>query len=495
MNMTHNLKQLVAENPELALGPLAALIETAPTVENLELYGHCLARLNKVPEAIAAYNRALELDASLIRVHFSLAQLYQKEMQYEKALNHLHPCLDFAPSEPMFLFQAGACQLQLKNFSQAKKYLQKVLSQQPHHLEALINLGVCYLKEKSFDEAVYYLATACRVNEDYAPAQYNLACALMEAKRYPQARMQFEQYLEKHGQDLEARYHLGFILMNLDVLSEAKNCFQAIVQANPHHVLAMHNLASVALKENESSVALGYYQRILSCDSQNEIARYMISALTQKNAPSQAPESYVKALFDQYAEHFDQHLKESLQYQTPQRLYDLWLEHQAVGLIPNQENSLSILDLGCGTGLAGELFKEQAKRLVGVDLSSEMLKKAQAKNIYDQLHEIEILQFLDAQAESFDLVVLADVVVYFGDLQALFKKLSRCAQAILLSIEHTDREKHELTASGRYCHPLKEVVNVANKYHFAHIASNEVVLRMQNHQAVKGEVVLLVYQN
>jgi predicted TPR repeat methyltransferase/cytochrome c-type biogenesis protein CcmH/NrfG len=495
MNMTHDLKQLLAENPELALDSLAAVAEKTPTAESLELYGHCLTRLNKIPEAIIAYDKALKLDASLTRVHFSLAQLYQKEMQYDKALKHLRPCLDFAPNEPMFLFQVGACYLQLENFPQAKKYLQKALAKQAHHLEALINLGICYLKEKNFDEAVYYLATACRVNEDYAPAQYNLACALMEAKRYPQARMQFEQYLEKHEQDLEARYHLGFVLMNLDVLSEAKNCFQTIVQANSQHMLAMHNLASIALKENEPSVALGYYQRISSCDSQDEIAKYMISALTQKNAPAKAPDSYVKALFDQYAEHFDQHLKESLQYQTPQHLYDLWLKSQTTGLIPVQKNNLSILDLGCGTGLAGELFKRHAKKLIGIDLSPEMLKKAQAKNIYDQLHESEILRFLEAQTERFDLAILADVLVYFGDLHALFAKLSHCAKTILLSIEHTDHEIHELMASGRYRHPLKEVMNVANQYHFAHVANREVVLRMQNHQAVKGEVVLFTCPN
>ena len=46
---------------------------------------------------------------------------------------------------------------------------------------------------------------------------------------------------------------------------------------------------------------------------------------------------------------------------------------------------LRILDLGCGTGLAGLAFKSCAGYLAGIDLAPAMIAKARARGIYDRL--------------------------------------------------------------------------------------------------------------
>ena len=51
---------------------------------------------------------------------------------------------------------------------------------------------------------------------------------------------------------------------------------------------------------------------------------------------------------------------------------------------------LAILDLGCGTGLAGAAFKPLAARLDGVDLSPAMIEKARARQIYDHLQVADL---------------------------------------------------------------------------------------------------------
>jgi predicted TPR repeat methyltransferase len=78
-----------------------------------------------------------------------------------------------------------------------------------------------------------------------------------------------------------------------------------------------------------------------------------------------------------------------------------------------------VLDLGCGTGLAGAAFRPLAERLVGVDLSPGMIAQAAAKNIYDQLETLDLLQFLAAEQAAehmFPLILAADVFAYSGDL-------------------------------------------------------------------------------
>ena len=80
-----------------------------------------------------------------------------------------------------------------------------------------------------------------------------------------------------------------------------------------------------------------------------------------------------KAVFDRYAENFDAHLQGQLQYRAPEMLA------QVIGAARTDDKLLDILDLGCGTGLCGPLFKPIANSLAGVDLSPNMIEKCKAR--------------------------------------------------------------------------------------------------------------------
>jgi predicted TPR repeat methyltransferase len=79
----------------------------------------------------------------------------------------------------------------------------------------------------------------------------------------------------------------------------------------------------------------------------------------------------------------------------------------------------AMLDLGCGTGLAGAAFRAKADRLVGVDLSPRMIDAAREKGVYDRLEVCDLLEFLAAERgaeQHYDLIVAADVFAYLPDL-------------------------------------------------------------------------------
>ena len=68
--------------------------------------------------------------------------------------------------------------------------------------------------------------------------------------------------------------------------------------------------------------------------------------------------------------------------------------------IPFGEERLAVLDAGVGTGLCGPLLRSSARQLVGVDLSAGMLAKARERNVYDELHEGELVAFMRAHPPS-----------------------------------------------------------------------------------------------
>jgi predicted TPR repeat methyltransferase len=127
--------------------------------------------------------------------------------------------------------------------------------------------------------------------------------------------------------------------------------------------------------------------------------------------------AYVRTLFDQYAPRFDRAL-EDLGYAAPALLRDAITRHGA--------RFGSMLDLGCGTGLAGAAFRPHVDWLVGVDLSPKMVEQARVKGLYDKLAVADIGQFLAEQRDAaFHLVIAADVFAYVADVPATCAAVAR----------------------------------------------------------------------
>jgi len=121
-------------------------------------------------------------------------------------------------------------------------------------------------------------------------------------------------------------------------------------------------------------------------------------------------EGYVRALFDTYADRFDEHLTADLNYRGPDLLREALDRHA-----PGRRFGLA-LDVGCGTGLMGEAIRDRVARLAGCDLAPAMVEKAHEKGLYDALVVAELTAWLEAAAPAgAELILAADVLVYVGD--------------------------------------------------------------------------------
>jgi predicted TPR repeat methyltransferase len=148
-------------------------------------------------------------------------------------------------------------------------------------------------------------------------------------------------------------------------------------------------------------------------------ARLRLARLGVGEATPALMQTHVRRLFDQHAPRFDESLLQRLDYRAPQLLAE------AVGTAARSASPprfTSMLDLGCGTGLAGAAFRAQVDRLTGIDLSAAMIAEARHKALYDRLETGELVEFLAGEAAAgarYDLVVAADVLVYVADLSAV----------------------------------------------------------------------------
>lgn len=201
-----------------------------------------------------------------------------------------------------------------------------------------------------------------------------------------------------------------------------------------------------------------------------------------------APGAFVETLFDQYAGSFDVSLVGKLGYRVPELL-------DAVIAAQCPEHIGFAIDLGCGTGLMGERLRPRVDRLEGYDISAEMLRKAEAKRLYDRLvkADLETLRYDGAPA---DLVTAADVFMYVGALDrvvALARSMLRAGGTFAFSVEKNDGPRDVvLKPSRRHAHAPAYVERVLRASGLDLLAAETETIRQDRGEPVTGLICIAI---
>jgi predicted TPR repeat methyltransferase len=205
-------------------------------------------------------------------------------------------------------------------------------------------------------------------------------------------------------------------------------------------------------------------------------------------AISAPPPAFVEALFDHYAPTFDKSLVEKLGYRVP----ELLCEAIAGAGLPRFGHAV---DLGCGTGLMGQRLRPVCDFLEGCDISAAMLKKAEARGVYDRLVKAD-LQSFDLPAGKADLVTAADVFLYVGALERVFAKvavgLSKGGLFAFSVEKHDGPDPIRLRETRRYAHSEEYVRGLLNSSGFDLLWLGNATIRQDRNAPVEGLIVVAV---
>lgn len=353
--------------------------------------------------------------------------------------------------------------------------------------EAYSNLGNAYQEKGNPDEAIRCYRLALQNNPESAPAHNNLANALRKIGKPDAAIESYKAALALSPDYAEAHRNMGVVLSEQGEHFKAIARFQSAIDIDPLDTEAYIYLAQARQKTGDNQSAIENYQKSLEIDPDNPAVRHILDALSGA-VSNAAPRAYVEPLFDQYAASFDRALVKGLEYQTPKRLADLLMAHS------HQKPINALLDLGCGTGLAGAELRDNCQHIVGIDLSAQMLEKARQKEIYDELSHTDIVDFLTTAPLDYDCFMATDVFVYVGDLTEIFRliKLRNARGAkMVFSTEHIDGEGFRLEPSGRYAHSKAYIENLCDQFGYTLTTFSTGNLRKEQDSFLTGGFYLL----
>lgn len=172
------------------------------------------------------------------------------------------------------------------------------------------------------------------------------------------------------------------------------------------------------------------------------------------------------------------------------------------------------VDLGCGSGQSGAMFRPCVGHLTGVDLSPEMAKEAQNRGCYDRIvvgdAECILQKYEDEENVEprldYDFVFACDLFAYIGDLSKMFLAVKKCLESrggtFAFSAEVVDETVDEscfdeatgfvMQSCARFAHKRWYIRSLADEFGFETLSCKEsTVLRKHDEKDVLGALIVL----
>jgi predicted TPR repeat methyltransferase len=419
-------------------------------------------RMNRMGEAEAALRRAVELAPGNAFAWYNLGVVLRR-LKPAEAARAFARALEIEPRLAEAHNNLGLLRHQAGDFGAAIELFRQALALRPGHAETENNLGLSLWKAGREHEAIGSFKTAIRARPEFVAAHLNLGTALRKLGRRAEGLASLKHAASLDAGAPEIQRELGRALLETGRVEEGIDACRRAADLSPEqgenwHALATALSVKAAREASADSAAradaIAAYERAL--ELQPEMAEWGFElAAARGKTPEHPPDTFVRSLFEEYAPRFENHLVKELHYRVPEELLAAVL-----ALRPEPREKWEVLDLGCGTGRVGELFRSHAARITGVDLAPAMVRLARQRGggkVYDEVLCVSALEALGRFENRFDVIAAADVLIYVGGLEDLFAGAARALKPqglLAFSLERHDGEGFVLHRQKRYAHSL-----------------------------------------
>jgi tetratricopeptide (TPR) repeat protein len=210
-------------------------------------------------QAIADFQRVIELKPDHAEARLHLAGTYTLEGQFQLALTQYQAYLQSRPDDPDGLLGVANCHYSLGQYEAARSALDALLDRQDDHAAGLLLRAKVEIVTGSPADALKWLQRA----ETLAPAETDIVHTLALVARQlgqPEAAQKYEARLQELRQQIDRletlrkqiqdepenltpRYEAGVTALRLRREEEAAEWFQSVLRLDPKHVPTHQALA------------------------------------------------------------------------------------------------------------------------------------------------------------------------------------------------------------------------------------------------------------
>ena len=485
---------------------LAAILGLGlPTAEALQRWGLELFGGGRFADAMTAFRAAAALAPESPTVWTNLGVALDRSGSYAEAAASLARSVSLSKRQPDTWLLLGLTRQKSGDRAGAESAYREVIEQSPGSAVAWQCLGVLKQEERDYTQAAACFTRCIDLGAATPAILANVGKLCYQSCRVAEAHDAYDRAARGDPGNLQYRRMLRNTRFVLDMLNgtdgtavdDALELYRSSTSADPAASLQgdrdlaelFEGTCGLLGSFGHTEAALRASKKRLELWPGSASAQYLLKAIVGEPGIDRTPPEYIVESFDAFAPGFDAKLVGALGYDVPEKLCSVVKRAAAPGPVHD------VLDAGCGTGLCGPLLRPLARTLWGADLSSKMLDFASQRGVYDTLIREELTSLLGRSPGRFDLVVAADVLIYFGDLAPLFAVAATAIRAggiLAVSTERLTgdpRSGFRLRPSGRFAHAPAYVRATADPAFLEEIRV-ETTIRLEANERLAGDLFL-----
>jgi len=353
-----------------------------------------------------------------------------------------------------------------------------------------------FLEDEVFDKAVALFLKLVNLSSNSGKAHFGLGDSYFGLGEYEKAEESYRLGLNALPNDADGLFGLAATLRVNEYYEEAVDFYNRGFEIEPDRYGAYWELAYSKEMNGDKEGAETDYKKCLLHHPNHGMAKHLLAAMLGETT-ERAPNDYVRDLFDDYAESFEQDLVEDLGYSVPQLI-----RQELENLLPSGGNNKRShfsrgLDLGCGTGLVSAAINHLVKTIDGVDLSEKMLALALREERYSQVFSMEITSFLldkKIGCPKYDLIISGDALVYFGNLTEIFKGVKQRLSdkgVFCFTLENLNNGCFTICSTGRYAHNESYIDTLSKEHGLSLVVSKPIIPRTDASINIDGRLYVL----
>ena len=218
------------------------------------LYGLAAGGMGRLPDALAAYRRALHLQPSYLPALEGAAQTQMQLGQDAKPL--LLKILAQRPDDPATLTLLGILDYRSNNCPAAVESFRKAAPAVQHEPEALTDEGVCLSALDRYDDATAAFTDALALDPSSQVARYNLALAQFSAHRFDDALATVQPLLAATPAHTDALALAAAICESKGDTARAVTLLRSALLADPRDVDAYLQFAALSFDHASPQVGI-----------------------------------------------------------------------------------------------------------------------------------------------------------------------------------------------------------------------------------------------
>lgn len=240
--------------------------------------------LGKYEEAIACYDKAMELDPGLGGAPTNKGNIFYSLGKYHEAITYYDKSIKADPGYSLAWNNKGGALSALNKYEEAIAYYDKAIDIDPEYAEAWDNKGLALANLRRYDDALKCIDEALRLNPSLPQTQklkqsilekLGMVSSVDEIKlesreyntkgfdlynlgKYEEAISYFDKAIALNPRDALAWVNKGTALGNLGKFQEAVKCYDKALEINPREALTWNN-------KGISLAKLGRYEETIFC--------------------------------------------------------------------------------------------------------------------------------------------------------------------------------------------------------------------------------------